>query len=258
VVIKVENISFAIDGKLILDNVSMEADSGMLGLIGPNGAGKTTLLRVISAYIKPDRGRVLINGEDIKGIDIKTRARLMALVPQNYALDYDFTVLETVLMGRNPHKKDFEPDNAEDYDLARKCIKKAGIAGLEDRSILGLSGGEWQRMVIARALCQESKIMLMDEPVSSLDIKHQTGIMDTVKILARDNGLACVCVLHDLNLAYNYCDRIALMKDGKIVDAGYPDEVMEKKKLEDVYDTRIRIIEAGERKYIFPEMSKYW
>ncbi len=252
--LEIKKVSFAIDDFKILKDVSLMAQCGMIGLIGPNGAGKTTLLRVISGYIRPDSGEVLLDDVPISKIDVKTRAKKMALVPQNYALDYDFTVLETVLMGRNPHKKAFEADTAEDIALARECIRKAGIEELQNRSIIGLSGGEWQRMIIARALCQQSNILLLDEPVSNLDIKHQVGILDTVKELVKERGLLCVCVLHDLNLAYHYCDSIALMKEGEISATGAPEEVMTKEVLENVYDTGIKLIADGKGTYILPEM----
>ncbi|MDL2237170.1 ABC transporter ATP-binding protein [Christensenellaceae bacterium OttesenSCG-928-K19] len=253
--IEVKNISFRIDDTQILRDVSLKGESGMLGLIGPNGAGKTTLLRVISGYIKPDEGQVLLDNMPISQIDIKTRAQKMALVPQNYALDYDFTVLEVVLMGRNPHKKSFESDTPEDIALARDCINRAGIGQLESRSIMGLSGGEWQRMIIARALTQQSSILLLDEPVSNLDIKHQVGILNTVRELVTGHGLLCVCVLHDLNLAYHYCDSIALMKQGGMFATGAPRAVVTKDTLESVYETEINLLHTGEDTFILPVMK---
>ncbi|MEG0252057.1 MAG: ABC transporter ATP-binding protein [Christensenellaceae bacterium] len=254
--IEIKNLSFEIDGKKILQEVNLDFTSGFIGVIGPNGAGKTTLLRHISGYVKAQSGSVLLDGMPIGRIDIKTLAKKMALVPQNYALEYDFTVLETVLMGRNPHKKAFESDNEDDFVLAHACIEKAGIKELENRSIIGLSGGEWQRMIIARALCQQSNVLLLDEPVSNLDIKHQVGILDMVRDLVKNNGLLCVCVLHDLNLAYNYCDSIALMKNGRVHCFGECQKVMTKEILEEVYDTKINLIKDGSNTYILPVMKR--
>ncbi len=251
------NIRFEIDGNRILNDVSFDFESGFIGIIGPNGAGKTTLLRMISGYLKPDSGSVLLEGTDICAIDIKTRARKMALVPQNYALEYDFTVIETVLMGRNPHKRMFEADTKEDYALAMDSIRKAGIEHLKDRSILGLSGGEWQRMVIARALCQQSGILLLDEPVSSLDIRHQVGILDMVWELTRKHGLLAICVMHDLNLTYNYCDRVFMMKEGSIYSKGTPEEVLTREKVQEVYDVKVRILRSGKSVYVLPAMLEH-
>ncbi len=251
----IKNVFYNIDEISILKDISLNIDKGMLGIIGPSGAGKTTLLRLISGYNKPNAGEVLLDDVLIQDIDVKKRAIKMALVPQNYAMEYDFTVLETVLMGRNPHKKLFEADTVADIKLARQCIKKAGIEELEKRSIIGLSGGEWQRMIIARALCQQSNILLMDEPVSSLDIKHQVGILDMVRELVVNNGLICVCVLHDLNLALNYCDNIALLKKGELYAYGSTKEVLTKEIIEDVYDTQVNIITKDETTFILPVMN---
>ncbi len=252
-----KNLCFEIDGNRILNDVSFDFESGFIGIIGPNGAGKTTLLRMISGYLKPDSGSMMLDGEEVRSIDLRTRARKMALVPQNYALEYDFTVLETVLMGRNPHKRMFEADTKQDYALAMDSIRKAGIEHLKDRSILGLSGGEWQRMVIARALCQQSGILLLDEPVSSLDIKHQVGILDMVWDLTRRHGLIAVCVMHDLNLTYNYCDNVFMMKEGRIHSKGTPEEVLTKEKVQEVYDTRVEIIRSEKSVYVLPAMLEH-
>lgn len=254
--IHIKDVNCSINETPILHNISLALDEGMVGIIGPNGAGKTTLLRTISGYLKPAHGIVEIDGVDIKKIDIKTLAKKLALVPQNYALEYDFTVLETVLMGRNPHKKAFEGDSLEDFKLARECIAKTGIEHLEDRSVIGLSGGEWQRMIIARALAQQSNILLLDEPVSNLDIKHQVGILSLVKDLVSSHGILCVCVLHDLNLANHYCDHIVLMKNGEIFDFGEANKILTKETLENVYDTEICMVDSEDGStYILPEMK---
>lgn len=253
--ISIRNLNCVINETPILHDISLELTFGMVGIIGPNGAGKTTLLRTISGYLKPETGSVEIDGIDVRKIDVKSLAKKMALVPQNYALEYDFTVLETVLMGRNPHKKAFEGDSAEDIRFARAAIAKTGIAHLENRSVTGLSGGEWQRMIIARALVQQSNILLLDEPVSNLDIKHQVGILSLVRELVMGSGLLCVCVLHDLNLANHYCDQIVLMKKGRVIEYGPTETILKKDILEEVYDTKICMIRAEDGStYILPEM----
>ncbi len=255
--IELKHLNCLINETPILHDISLNMQSGFVGIIGPNGAGKTTLLRTVSGYLKPESGTVLLDGMDIRQYDRKTLARKMALVPQNYALEYDFTVLEIVLMGRNPHKKAFESDSAADIRLARECIAKTGIAHLAERSVIGLSGGEWQRMIIARALAQQSGILLLDEPVSSLDIKHQVGILSLVRELVVSRGLLCLCVLHDLNLANNYCDSIVLMKNGRIFDCGKTEEIMTKSTLEAVYDTKIHMFKEGGCTYILPSMEDF-
>lgn len=254
--IEMNDLDLSIDDTPILRGISLTLTSGMVGIIGPNGAGKTTLLRAISGYLKPERGTVRLDGENVQSLSAKELARKMALVPQSYALEYDFTVLQTVLMGRNPHKKTFEGDTPQDIALARECIAKTGIGHLENRSVTGLSGGEWQRMIIARALCQQSSTLLLDEPVSSLDIKHQVGILSLVRELTGKQGMLCVVVLHDLNLARHYCDQIVLMKKGRVVACGKARDILVKDILEDVYDTKIRMVDAGGGDvYILPEME---
>ncbi|CAK7026410.1 MAG: Hemin import ATP-binding protein HmuV [Desulfovibrio sp.] len=254
--ILIRNLNCSINDTPILHDISLDLASGMVGVIGPNGAGKTTLLRTVSGYLKPESGSVEIDGADVRKIGVKALAKKMALVPQNYALEYDFTVLETVLMGRNPHKRTFEGDSPGDIRLAREALEKTGIASLENRTVIGLSGGEWQRMIIARALVQQSSILLLDEPVSNLDIKHQVGILSLVRDLVAGSGLLCVCVLHDLNLASHYCDQIVLMEKGRIVKYGLTENILKKDILEAVYDTKICMIRAEDGStYILPEMQ---
>ena len=253
--IELRDINFSVKDILILKDISLHLDHGMVGIIGPNGAGKTTLLRIVSGYLKPQAGSVWIDGKNITEYDARHLAQKMALVPQNFAMEYDFTVLEIVLMGRNTHKRAFESDSAQDVAMARECIRKAGIAHLENRSVIGLSGGEWQRMIIARALCQQSGILLLDEPVSSLDIKHQVGILQMVRDMTVQSGLLCLCVLHDLNLARHFCDSVTLMKEGRILGTGGTKEIMNQKTLEQVYDTPICMLEEGGETYIFPRMD---
>ena len=201
--IEINDLDLSIDDTPILHGISLTLTSGMAGIIGPNGAGKTTLLRAISGYLKPERGTVRLDGENVQSLSAKT-----------------------------------------------------GIGHLENRSVTGLSGGEWQRMIIARALCQQSSTLLLDEPVSSLDIKHQVGILSLVRELTGKQGMLCAAVLHDLNLARHYCDQIVLMKKGRVVACGKARDILVKDILEDVYDTKIRMVDAGGGDvYILPEME---
>ena len=249
-----EHLTYQIDDKTILNDVSFEITGGLVGIIGPNGAGKTTLLRNISGYYAPSAGRILLDGRPVRDYSAAQRAKKMALVPQNNTFDYDFTVLEMVLMGRNPHKKMFESDDDHDFEIARKCLAQAGIAHLEQRSVLTLSGGEWQRMLIARALCKNSHIMLLDEPVSSLDIRHQVGILNLVHSLTGTGKLCGVCVLHDLTLTYNYCSSVILLKQGRVYLQGPPKEVLSEQTVREVYDARVHFITQDGITYIMPAM----
>ncbi|MBN2879650.1 MAG: heme ABC transporter ATP-binding protein [Clostridia bacterium] len=255
-IIDVKNITYSYGGNTnAIDNISLAVEKGeIVTIIGPNGSGKSTILKCISGYLKPQIGEISVNNKSIREYSAKEIAQTMALMQQHFSLDYDFTVMQIVLMGRNPHIKRMQGETQQDYDIANDSLKKAGIFHLKNRSITSLSGGEWQRMILARALCQQSAIMLLDEPVSGLDIKHQINLMSITAKLSRENNISVVCVLHDLNLANNYSDRIILLKEGRIYKSGTPAEMMTKENLEYVYDTPINIINYNETTIITPEI----
>ena len=255
--ISVQQVSYAYEPpQLALCNVSFDIPAGRFcGIIGPNGSGKTTLLKCISGYIKPDSGKVTVGGRNVTTMPAREVARRMALVQQHAALEYEFTVGDIVLTGRNPHLKRWRGETKEDYEIAMNALKEAGIAHLKDRLVTELSGGEWQMMILARALTQQADIMLLDEPVTGLDIRHQVHIMSTVKRLAAERGISVVCVLHDLNLALTYCAQIVLMQRGNVVAEGAPKDVLTHKLLEEVYGTRLHFIEADGQTFIFPVMK---
>ncbi len=255
--ISVQQVSYAYEPpQLALCNVSFDIPAGRFcGIIGPNGSGKTTLLKCISGYIKPDSGKVTVGGRNVTTMPAREVARRMALVQQHAALEYEFTVGDIVLTGRNPHLKRWRGETKEDYEIAMNALKEAGIAHLKDRLVTELSGGEWQMMILARALAQQADIMLLDEPVTGLDIRHQVHIMSTVKRLAAEHGISVVCVLHDLNLALTYCDQIVLMQGGTLAAVGLPEDVLTREKLESVYGTKLHILEAGGQTFILPVMK---
>lgn len=254
--VDVKNVSYGVGDRLILDDVSLSFDRGIAALLGPNGAGKTTLLRLVSGYLAPSEGTVEIDGSPARAIPARERARKIAIVAQQEKLEYDFTVLDVVLMGRTPWKKPLEGENARDRQLAREALREAGIEDLADRSILSLSGGERQRTTIARAFCQQTPILLLDEPVSALDIRHQVGILSSVRRFALERGLLCLIVLHDLNLAARYADRIVLMQEGRVAMDGAPREVLKKDVLESVYRTSVRVLEDEGEMFVLPRMRR--
>ncbi len=239
-----------------LHNVSFAIPSGRFcGIIGPNGSGKSTLLGCISGHLQPNHGEVTIGNRNVANLSVREIARRMALVQQQTSLAYDFTVGDIVLTGRNPYMKRWRGESAEDYAAMNAALETAGIMHLKDRLITSLSGGEWQMMILARALCQRADIMLLDEPVTGLDIKHQVSIMGTVRRLAKERGISVVCVLHDLNLALAYCDDIVLLKKGEVYATGVPGEVLRKANIESVYGTAVNTFEQGDRTYILPVMG---
>lgn len=252
----IENLTYTYEPpRLALNGVSFSIPAGAFcGIIGPNGSGKTTLLKCISGYMKPTSGRVTLNGRDVCALSVSEVARRMALVQQHAALEYDFTVMDIVLTGRNPHIGRLASETEEDYAIANDALRRVGIYHLKERLITTLSGGEWQMMVLARALTQQADIMLLDEPVTGLDIRHQVRIMGTVKRLAGERGISVVCVLHDLNLALRYCGQIVLLKAGKVFAQGAPEEVLTRENVERVYETPVHMLEQDGEKFILPAM----
>jgi iron complex transport system ATP-binding protein len=220
----------------ILKDVSFSVESGQfLGILGPNGSGKTTLLKSISRVLKPKKGTILIGDKDIykmKTIDV---AKKMAVVPQTTPVSFDFTALEVVLMGRNPHMARFKMEGTSDMEIAKNAMKLTRTWEFADRPITELSGGERQRVIIARALTQEPQILLLDEPTTHLDISNQLEIMDLIKRLCETQNMLIVAVFHDFNLAARYCDSIILLKDGKIVAAGKADDTLTSDNIKKVF-----------------------
>lgn len=249
-----KDIVYEAGGRPILRNVSFDAGPGFTALIGPNGAGKTTLLRILSGYLRPKSGSVAIDGQNALGMSARERAQRVAVVAQSSAIDYDFSVLDIVLMGRTAWNPYFAADSREDVERAKRALVQAGASELADRSITALSGGERQRVMIARAFCQDTGVLLLDEPVSALDLRYQVSILDAVSDHIRTRGTACVCVLHDLNLAAHFADRVVLMEQGQISCAGAPREVLRQDILEKVYRTAVRVIREEEELLVFPDM----
>ena len=193
-----------------------------LGIIGPNGSGKSTLLKCIYRVQKPSSGQIFFNGRRLDELSYRESALQLAVVAQHNVYNFDFTVLEVVLMGRSPHKKMLQRDNLEDYELARKSLAVVGLADFEKRSFSTLSGGEQQRVILARALTQQTECLVLDEPTNHLDIKYQLQIMDIVKSL----DLTVVAAIHDLNIAAMYCDRLIAIKNGEVYGIGTPQELL--------------------------------
>lgn len=231
----VDSITFSYDKKDVLKDVSLEADPGQLiGILGPNGSGKTTLLKCLNRILTPKKGFIKIDGTDINSFDRKELAKRVGMVPQHNEVGFAFTALEIVLMGRSPHLGRFESEKEEDYKVVEKVMAQTNIKKFANRPITQLSGGEAQKVFIARALAQEPEILLLDEPTLHLDIAQQIEVMELLYKL-REEGKLVISVLHDLNLAARYCDNLFLMKDGGIVGKGKPVEILTKKTLREVY-----------------------
>ncbi len=241
--LKAENIHFAYGGSPVLQGLDLEAlDGDLVGVVGPNGTGKTTLLRLISGVLSPSQGRVYVCGKDLALLNAAERARLVSVVPQSPMLPLSFRVLDLVLMGRTPHLKLLQWEGPRDLEIARKTMEMTDIWSLANRDIGSLSGGEKQRALVALALTQEAPVMLLDEPTSSLDLAHQTGIMDLVRSVQRDRGGAVVVAMHDLTLAAQYCDRIVILSEGHCFAQGTPDAVLTRENISRVYGAEVFIL----------------
>ena len=233
-----ENLSFSYDPttRNCINDVNLHLDSGQFyGLIGPNGSGKSTLLDLLSGYISPTSGTIYVNGKNITTFNHKETARLMTSVPQSFKLSFDYSVEEVVLMGRHIHIPRFSLPKKRDYDAASGAIDSMGITHLKNRSVSRLSGGEKQRVMIARALAQETDIILLDEVTSNLDINHSIAIMRTMLKLVHSNGKTVIAALHDLNMASMFCDQLLVLKEGSIVSSGPSGDVISEKLIDDLY-----------------------
>jgi iron complex transport system ATP-binding protein len=239
--LEAESVTFAADAMRILDAVSVTSAAGeFIGLVGPNGAGKTTLLKCISGLLAHNHGTVHLEGRDLTRMSPRDIAKVVAHLPQNTTIDFGFTSLEVVLMGRNPHLGPFQLEGTRDYEVARGGMKYTDTEDLSSREINTLSGGERQRVLMARALAQEPRLLLLDEPTANLDIQHQLQVMDLVRSLV-DDGLAAVTAMHDLNMASAYCDRIYAMSGGTVVASGTPAEVLVPSMIRKVFGVNVAI-----------------
>ncbi|WP_406058649.1 ABC transporter ATP-binding protein [Streptomyces sp. NBC_01077] len=209
-----------------------------VGLIGPNGSGKTTLLRCVYGTLAPTAGRALLDGDDLHTLGPKARARRVATVPQDSAVEFELTVGELVALGRSPHKRFWEGDTGADRERAEAALARVGLADLADRPYPTLSGGERQRALVARALVQDPALLVLDEPTNHLDIRYQLDTLALVRSLGTTNLLA----LHDLNLAGAYCDRLYVLERGRLVTGGTPAEVLTPALLAAVYGVDAEVI----------------
>jgi iron complex transport system ATP-binding protein len=243
----------------VLSGINLEVKPGdFVGILGPNGSGKTTLLKSISRVLKPHVGAILIDKDDIYSQKPLEVAKRMAVVPQDSTVGFNFSAMDVVLMGRNPHIGHFQMESSKDVDIARKAMELTNTWNLADRPINELSGGERQRVIIARALAQEPKILLLDEPMSHLDIINQLEIMDLVKSLCIKNGLAVLAVIHDLNMAARYCNSVLMLKAGVVFAFGEVDIVLTSENIHSVFgvDAIVRKNVVTNSLYVIPLSPK--
>lgn len=238
--INIKNINFNYDEKPVLKNINLHVKAGeLVSIIGPNGSGKTTLLKCISGILPLKSGQITLGGRDISSYKKKELAKLMAFVSQNTSIEFAFSVTDIVLMGRSPYLGPFQSETLEDLKIAFDAMEMTNITYIKDKKVTEISGGERQRVVIASALAQTPKLLLLDEPVSSLDIQHQMEVMGILRRLTAEKNITVVTVLHDLNLAAEYSDEVILLKDGNVIKSGKPCEVITEDNIDYVYNTSI-------------------
>ncbi len=238
ILLKINDLNGGYHKETVIRDISLEIMHGdFIGVIGPNGSGKTTLLRLISRVLAPQKGNVCLEGCDIARMDLKEFCRKVAFVAQDTAINFSFSVLEVVLLGRIPHLKRLQFETKGDYAIAQNSLAMTDTVHLKQKNIDELSSGERQRVMIAKALAQQPVLLFLDEPTSHLDIGHQIQILDLLKRLNRQNNITIIMVLHDLNLASEYCNRIILLNEGKIFREGSPGKVLTYQNIEEVYKT---------------------
>ena len=217
------------------------APGEVLGVLGPNGSGKSTLLRSLGGVLAPTSGHVMLDDTDLLAMSRRERARRIALVPQETRLSFPLTARELVLLGRAPHTGPFGWEGGEDFRVADAAMERTDTKALASRPVEELSGGERQRVVLARALAQQPHVLLLDEPTTYLDLRHTVALLDLARDLAREEGVALAVVLHDLNLAAMYCDRVLLLDGGRAHATGAPEEVLRYDDLCRVYGTELYV-----------------
>lgn len=238
-ILEVENLQVDIKDKKILKDISLAiSKKQFVGILGANGSGKSTLLKAIYQVVKPKSGVILFNEQAVADLSPNQKARQMAVVGQFNATNFDYTVFEYVMMGRYPHKHAFEKMNLDDEAIVIESLSMMGMAAYVSRRVSTLSGGEKQRIVIARALAQQPKCLILDEPTNHLDIKHQLHLYQLLKELK----LTTIAVIHDIAFAYNYCDKVYAIKDGLVLAHGNPTDVINARLIKEIYGVKIEIL----------------
>jgi iron complex transport system ATP-binding protein len=241
--LEINQCSIQFDDALILDQVSLSIQAGEIyGIIGPNGSGKTTLLRTISGLLKPVPGDIKVQGRELQKLSIQERAKWIASVPQAKSLPGGFTALELVEFGRSPYLQWTGYPSEQDKQIVQDAMQTTNTLHLAKRMIHELSGGEQQRLLLARAIAQSTPILLLDEPITYLDLKHQITILQQIDQLVRERKIAVLITLHDLNWAAQFCHKIGILSEGKLVAQGTPEEVLDEAMLSQVYQTDVKII----------------
>jgi iron complex transport system ATP-binding protein len=242
--LKAAGLAKKLGQRWVLKEISFQVKPGeMLGIIGPNGSGKSTLLRLLTGEDAPDAGKVWLDGQPLESYPLRERAKKWAILTQEQVSDLSFTAEEVVFMGRYPYRRRFFGQTGEDRMVVDRVMRETQVYPVRHRLYSELSGGERQRVSIARVMSQEPRLLILDEPTTYLDIHYQLAVLDRLKNWQKRDGLTVIVVLHDLNLAAQYCDALLVLKDGKLVRTGTAREVIEPGLVEEVYGVRPVIID---------------
>ncbi|RLI73620.1 ABC transporter ATP-binding protein [Archaeoglobales archaeon] len=251
-ILEVKNVKVKLGSSEILKDITFKVDKyEMVALLGPNGSGKSTILKTIFGVLRPINGVVYLDGENIEEFNFKEIARKIGYLPQENP-ETNLKVVDIVLLGRTPHISEFKSPSKGDLKIALNALKSVGLEGFEDRKFSELSGGEKQKVMIARIFAQQSEILLLDEPTAHLDISSQIEVMELVNKKVK-SGVAAIIAIHDINLATSFCNRILMVKDGKIIRVGKPEEVINPSTIKEVFNTNVDVKKFGNRIYVVPK-----
>ena len=246
-------IEYSFENKAILNKINIQIkQKEILGIVGPNGSGKTTVFNILCGLIKPNKGNIFIDGININNLSITQKSKLIALAPQNTIFPEDISVFELTVMGRNPYMNLLSWESLDDNELAVQYINRVGILQLASKKLKHISGGERQLALIAMVLCQETPIILLDEPTSNLDIKNQLHIMDNINAIRESTNKTILVNLHDLNLAAKYCDKIIFLKNGTVFSQGTPNEVITSENIRNVYGISANVLNSSTHPIVQP------
>lgn len=255
-IIEIENINLGYRQKPVIEALDLSFETGeFCALLGPNGAGKSTLLKALIGYLKPTKGSIIIHGKHLRNWQPNELAKVVSLIPQDFQLQFDYTVQEIVLMGRFPYLGFWQKYTAEDKNIVNRILEQLDLLEMKSELYSQLSGGERRRVSIARALAQQTEILLLDEAFANLDINHQLEIMQLLSGINREQGKLIILVSHNINLSAEYCRRIILMKKGKVMADGDPAQIITQQNLQKVYQAKLEIVKnplSGKPNLIYP------
>ncbi len=253
--LEIRDLWFSYGDKPVLQGINLMLNDSVGCLLGPNGVGKTTLIKCIVGILKPQKGEILLDNINLLSLGYRDRAKLVSYVPQEFHINFPYTVHEVVLMGRNPYINPVKGPTGEDEERVDEVLELLGIKNMENRQFTSLSGGEKRLVLIARALAQDSKLVVLDEPTSFLDFKNRISILSIIRDVARKTGRLTLLTLHDPNLACLFCDKVYLLKAGRIIGSGVPDKIINEDNIEKIYGLEVKVIEIDNVRVIMPRYN---